>query len=202
MNDPRGDASAAVVAATRRWLEVAVIGLNLCPFARKVTHDERIRYAVSKATSAKALRRDLASELRLLAEADRATIETTLLVSPWALQDFHAFNDFLAQADAVLEESGFDGTLQIASFHPRYQFADSEFDDIENATNRAPFPTLHLLRESSVEFAVRSMDDPATIYERNIATLRALGPQGWARLQASFDPARFDDEAAQNGESA
>lgn len=181
--------TAAIVAATRRWLEVAVIGLNLCPFARPVAGAGRIRYVVSAARSKKRLRIDLIDELKLLAAADPAEVETTLLIHAHALQDFYAFNDFLAEADALLEDLELTGTLQIASFHPHYQFADSNPDDVTNATNRAPYPTLHLLRESSIERAVSSMAEPASIYERNIETMRKLGSAGWQRLQAQFEGA-------------
>lgn len=191
--------TAAVVAATRRWLEVAVVGLNLCPFAKPVLRDDRIRYVVSVATSAKALRHDLRAELQRLAATAPDELETTLLIHPHALQDFYAFNDFLAEADAVLEDLDLAGTLQIASFHPRYQFEGTEVDDIENATNRSPFPTLHLLREASIERAVQSMDDPDAIYRRNIATMRALGVRGWTRLQAQFDADAADDPARDSG---
>jgi hypothetical protein len=187
-DDNREREVAAAVTATRRWLEAAVIGLNLCPFAYPVAKAGRIRYVVSHATTRKALRHDLAEALRELAAADPQTVETTLFVSPWALQDFYAFNDFLAEADAVLEDLGLVGTLQIASFHPQYQFVDSPPDDIANATNRAPYPTLHLLRESSIERAVESMPDPSAIYQHNIATLRGLGEAGWRQLQQQFDP--------------
>lgn len=191
--------TAAIVEATRRWVEVAVVGLNLCPFAKPVLRDGRIRYAVSDATSAKALRKDLAAELDRLAAARPEELETTLLIHPWALQDFYAFNDFLSEADAMLEERDLAGTLQIASFHPRYQFAGTDLDDVENATNRSPFPTLHLLREASIERAVRSMDDPDAIYQRNIATMRALGVLGWARLQAQFEPDHREADPALDG---
>lgn len=181
----------AVVQATRRWLEAAVIGLNLCPFARTVASSGRIRYRVSVARSSRALRGDLVNELRTLAATAPERVETTLLIHPWALQDFFAFNDFLAEADALVEELGLRGDLQVASFHPRYQFAGTGVDDVENGTNRSPYPTLHLLREASIEAALAAFPDPASIYARNIETLRRLGVDGWQKLQASFlaDPA-------------
>jgi hypothetical protein len=178
----------AVVQATQRWLESAVIGLNLCPFARAVASSGRIRYCVSAAGSARSLRGDLENELRALAASEPERVETTLLIHPWALQDFVAFNDFLAEADALVEELGLRGEIQVASFHPRYQFAGSGVDDVENATNRAPYPTLHLLREAGIERALAAFPDPASIYQRNIATLRRLGSEGWQKLQASFAP--------------
>lgn len=176
-----------VLAATRAWLERAVIGLNLCPFARAVYTSGRIRFRVSHARSADALLADLADELRLLAAADPEVTETTLLVLPRALSDFLDFNDFLDVVDAALEALGLADVLQVASFHPHYQFADSEPDDISNYTNRAPYPTLHLLRQASVERAVAAVPDPASIFDANIARLRALGLDGWRRLMADAE---------------
>ena len=178
----------AIVAATRRWIEVAVIGLGLCPFARAATSDDRVRYRVSEARSAHALRADLEDELRRLVAADPADVETSLLIHPWALQDFFAFNDFLGEADTLVEELGLSGTVQVASFHPRYQFAGTAIDDMENCTNRAPYPTLHLLREASIEHALANFPDPDSIYQRNIETLRRLGAAGWKELRSAFAP--------------
>jgi uncharacterized protein len=171
-----------VIAATRNWLEKAVIGLNLCPFARAVYADNRIRYAVSDATTAEALLETLALELQALADADEAMTETTLLIHPLVMGDFLDYNDFLEVADALVADLGFEGVLQVASFHPQYQFADSGAGDVENCTNRSPYPTLHLLRESSVERAVAAHPDTEQIYRDNIKTLRQLGHEGWARL--------------------
>jgi uncharacterized protein len=184
--DADSDRDAPVIAATRRWLEAAVIGLDLCPFAGSVAATGRIRYRVSAARSAGSLRDDLVEELRVLEAADPAQMETTLLIHPWALQDFFAFNDFLAEADAIVEELGRTGAVQIASFHPRYQFTGTDVDDVENCTNRSPFPMLHLLREESVERALAAVGDPSSIYRRNIATMRRIGPAGWERLRAGF----------------
>ena len=184
----------AIVAATRRWIEDAVIGLGLCPFARAVMSGDRVRYRVSDARSAQALRADLEDEMRRLVATDPAEAETSLLIHPWALQDFFAFNDFLGEAEALLEQLGLSGTLQVASFHPRYQFAGTEIDDLENCTNRAPYPTLHLLREASVEQALANFPDPDSIYQRNIATMRRLGAAGWDRLRSTFVPE--DEDAA------
>jgi hypothetical protein len=177
-----------VVAAVRRWVDAAVIGLNLCPFARPVVAGDRVRYRVSHATRPDALGVDLVEELRLLAAADAVTVETTLLIHPWVLSDFLAFNDFLAVAEALVEELGLRGAVQIASFHPGYRFAGTRAEDPGNCTNRAPFPILHLLREASVERALAAIADPAAIYERNIETMRRLGPEGWERLRAQFTP--------------
>lgn len=175
-------ARAEVIDATRLWLERAVIGLNLCPFAKAVHLKRQIRYVVSAAADEEALLADLAHELSLLAEADIEEVETTLLIHPGVLGDFLDFNDFLDVADAAVAELGLEGELQVASFHPAYRFEGSSPDDIENFSNRAPYPTLHLLRESSIDKAVAAFPDAANIYERNIETLRALGPAGWQRL--------------------
>ncbi|GGA70126.1 hypothetical protein GCM10011521_05330 [Arenimonas soli] len=172
----------AVVAATQEWLEKAVIGLNLCPFAKAVHAKRQVRYVVSQAADEEGLLQDLLHELQLLASADPGDIETTLLVHPYVLRDFLDYNDFLDIADAAVEELELDGVLQVASFHPQYQFAESAPDDMANFSNRAPFPTLHLLREDSVDKAVEAFPDADRIYETNIAALRRLGPDGWRAL--------------------
>ena len=171
-----------VIADTRDWVVKAVIGLNLCPFAKAVHVNERIRYVVSDATEPEALLQDLARELLALNRADPDEVDTTLLIHPQVLTDFLDFNDFLDSADALVEELKLDGVLQIADFHPDYQFADSEPDDIANYSNRAPYPTLHILREESITRAVESMPDTASIYENNLETLHRLGHEGWAKL--------------------
>ena len=171
-----------IISATRVWLEKAVIGLDLCPFARAVHVRNQIRYVVSEAETPEELLADLIAELQALAAADPEEIDTTLLIHPRVLEDFLDYNDFLGVAEATVEELGLTGVLQVASFHPRYQFAGTEPDDIENYTNRSPYPILHLLREESVERAVDSFSDTAQIYEKNIETLRRLGPEGWNRL--------------------
>jgi hypothetical protein len=163
-----------------------VIGLDLCPFARAVHSREQIRWVVSGAATPEELLADLLGELRTLADADPAAIDTTLLIHPSVLGDFLDYNDFLGVADAALADLGLQGTLQIASFHPRYQFAGTAPDDVENCTNRSPYPILQLLREASVERAVAAFPDAAAIYEKNIATLRRLGVEGWRRL--GIDP--------------
>ena len=167
---------------TRHWLEAAVIGLNLCPFAKAVHTRGQIRWTESTATDVKSLMTDLVHEIQLLAAADPEAIDTTLLVHPQVLSDFLDYNDFLDLADAALEELGLDGVLQIASFHPRYQFDGTAPDDASNLSNRSPHPTLHLLREDSVERAVAAFPEAEAIFEKNIETLRALGPEGWATL--------------------
>jgi len=168
--------------ATREWLERAVIGLELCPFAKAVHLKRQIRWVESRATDAEALLGELVHELQRLAASDPARVETTLLIHPHALADFDAYNDFLGIADTAVEQLGLEGVLQVASFHPQYRFEGSAADDIANCTNRSPHPTLHLLREASIERALAAFPDAATIYERNIATLRRLGPEGWRRL--------------------
>ena len=167
---------------TRRWLEQAVIGLNLCPFAKAVYAKQQVRFVYSDATTPEQLIEQLGEELLLLRDTPADQVDTTLLVHPHVLQDFLDYNDFLEQADALVEVLELDGELQVASFHPDYQFADSGPDDIENYSNRAPYPTLHLLREDSVSRAVEADPDPDSIVERNYATLRALGHEGWRRL--------------------
>ena len=166
-----------------------MIGLNLCPFAKAVHTKGQIRWVESSARNAHALMAELVHELQLLAAADPDAIDTTLLVHPQVLGDFRDYNDFLDLADAALEELGLDGVLQIASFHPHYQFEGTAPDDVENLSNRSPHPTLHLLREESVERAVAAFPQAETIYEKNIETLRALGVEGWAKLtpQVSAD---------------
>jgi hypothetical protein len=172
----------AVIAATQRWIDRAVIGLNLCPFARAPVAAGRLRLRVSRARDVEALAADLHEEARRLIDTDASAIETTLLIHPYVLEDFLDYNDFLDVADAVLEALDLDGELQIASFHPRYQFADTDADAVENCTNRSPYPILHLLREASIDRAVAVIDDPDTIYRRNIETLRRLGSGGWEAL--------------------
>jgi hypothetical protein len=171
-----------VIAATRTWLEKAVIGLNLCPFAKAVHIKDQVRYVVSAASSAEELLQDLVKELEVLAESNAEKIETTLLIHPYVMNDFLDFNDFLDVADGAVEELDLDGILQVASFHPYYQFADTNIDDIENFTNRSPYPTLHLLREESIDKAVEAFPEADEIYEKNIRTLKDLGLEGWRKL--------------------
>lgn len=173
-----------VIATTHQWLERAVIGLNLCPFAKAAYVKQRVRFTVSAATTDEALLDDLILALQDLHAADPADCETTLLIHPHALKDFLDYNDFLDAADAAIDKLGLEGVIQVASFHPQYQFAGTEIDDIENHTNRAPYPLLHLLREDSIEQAVESYPDVDDIPQRNIATLRRLGREGWARCLA------------------
>ena len=167
---------------TLAWLERAVIGLNLCPFAKAVYVKGQVHVAVSAARTADAVNADLRAELLALLALDAEVRDTTLLVLPQALPDFLDFNDFLDEADAVLDELDPDGDIQIASFHPDYQFGGTEPDDVTNYSNRSPYPILHFLREDSVERAVEAVPEAADIFERNMETLRALGAEGWAAL--------------------
>jgi hypothetical protein len=171
-----------VAGLTQLWLIRAVIGLNLCPFAKRVHVKRQVRYVVSVATEKADIAAELETELRLLAEADPQRIDTTLLILPDALGDFYEYNDFLNTGDRVLKGLHLRGVLQIASFHPDYQFADAGPNDIENYTNRAPFPILHLLREDSIGEVLATYPDPEGIYQRNQETLRGLGQEGWVAL--------------------
>jgi uncharacterized protein len=167
---------------TRVWLEAAVIGLNLCPFAKAVHGKGQIRWVESAATQPRELLGELVAELKTLRDADPEAIDTTLLVCPHALADFLDFNDFLDVAEAALEDLGLDGELQIASFHPQFQFEGTAPDDMGNFSNRSPYPTLHLLREASIDRAVAAFPEADAIYERNIETLERLGLEGWRAL--------------------
>jgi uncharacterized protein len=168
---------------TQAWVRHAVVGLNLCPFAKAPMVKGQISYVVSDATSPQTLLDELCAQMHLLARTDPQQIETTLLIHPNVLGDFAQFNDFLDLAEGALEELGYSGVLQLASFHPLYQFAGSMPHDISNATNRSPYPTLHLLREESLDRAVQAIPNAESIYETNIRALQALGVQGWAALQ-------------------
>lgn len=174
--------TAAAIEDTRIWLERAVIGLNLCPFAKSVHVKGQVHYAVSRADSAQALLEDLIFELKALASHDPSTRDTTLLIAPDCLTDFLDFNDFLAQADQALCDLELDGVLQIADLHPSYQFAGTTADDITNFTNRSPYPTLHLLREDSIDRAVAAFPEAEMIFEKNMQTMEQLGAEGWAAL--------------------
>ena len=171
-----------VTAATRAWIERAVIGLNLCPFAKAVYVRDQIRYTVSAAESPDALLGDLRREARWLAEVDPLEIDTTLIIHPNVLTDFLEYNDFLGDAEEEVARLGLEGVLQVASFHPQYQFADADAADIVNYTNRSPYPMLHLLREESVDRAVAAYPDVEQIYLKNIETMRRLGIPGWKAL--------------------
>jgi hypothetical protein len=170
------------IAVTQRWLERAVIGLNLCPFAKAVQAKGQVRWVLSDAATPGALLEQLGAELLHLRHTPADETDTTLIVHPRVLADFLDYNDFLDTADALVEALELDGVLQVASFHPHYQFAGSAPDDVGNFTNRSPYPTLHLLREDSVSRAVAAFPDPDVIVERNVETLGELGVEGWRKL--------------------
>lgn len=163
-----------LVRSTRNWIEQLVIAFDLCPFASRVVTDYRIRFAVSHAPSIESLLADLLQELHWMKNDPQ--VETSLLIHPDVLADFADYNDFLDLADALLEDSGYEGIFQIASFHPQYQFAGTAPDDVENYTNRSPYPMLHILREDSLARAIDSYEGVDQIPDRNIATLKELGP--------------------------
>ncbi len=167
---------------TQKWLMEAVIGLNLCPFAKAVVVKDKVRYRVCLSSASQDVLQILAEELQFLASAEASPVETTLLIAPYALSEFLDFNDFLGECDALLDSLGLVGELQVADFHPDYQFAGESPQAMGHFTNRSPYPTLHLLRESSLDEAVAVYPDAALIFERNIASLETLGAKGWADL--------------------
>ena len=183
MNDPD-----TVRADTERWLVRAVIGLNLCPFAKAVQAKGLIRIAVSDARRDEALLEELGRELDELVALDAGERETTLLVAPHCLAEFLDFHEFTGRAERLLRKRGLDGVIQLATFHPAFQFAGTDAGDVTNFSNRSPYPTLHLLRESSIDRAVQAFPEAAAIYETNMETLRRLGPQGWAALDVGASP--------------
>jgi uncharacterized protein len=174
-----------VIADTVRWLEKAVIGLNLCPFAKSVHVKGQIHYVVSQATDAEGVAMDLHRELEALAESSPEKRDTTLLILPQALQDFLDFNDFTELADDLVDELDLGGILQVASFHPLFQFEGTDVDDVTNCTNRAPYPILHLLREDSIDKAVDAFPEAEMIYERNMQVLQDMGIEGWLDLDVA-----------------
>ncbi len=182
------DMNTLEIADTVRWLERAVIGLNLCPFAKAPHVKGQIHYVVSQAKGLEGLRDELIEQLQAMAAMPAEARETVLLIVPQMLHDFLEFNDFLDEADGVLQELDMEGEFQVASFHPQFQFADTEPDDITNYTNRSPYPTLHLLREESIDRAVEAFPEAETIYETNMATLEKLGLSGWKALDVGPTP--------------
>ena len=171
-----------IIADVEQWLDEVVIGLDLCPFAARPRREKRVRIAVSHATDEEALLNDLQAELERLSDTPVAELETTLLAIPNMLEDFADYNDFLDAVDLWVEQFGWEGELQVASFHPQYQFADTEADDPGNLTNRSPWPLLHIIREESLEKAIEHYPDVDAIPERNIARMKALGPEERKRL--------------------
>ena len=182
------DTNTLEIADTVRWLERAVIGLNLCPFAKAPHVKGQIHYVVSQAKGLEGLRDELIAQLQAMAALPAEERETVLLIVPQMLHDFLEFNDFLDEADGVLQELDMEGEFQVASFHPQFQFADTEPDDITNFTNRSPYPTLHLLREESIDRAVEACPEAEAIYETNMATLEKLGIRGWQDLDVGPTP--------------
>ena len=183
------DGDAQVVQDMVRWLERAVIGLNLCPFAKGVHQKGQIHYVVCRAHDPGEVLQTLEAELRTLASIPPEVRDTTLVVLPQCLDDFLDFNDFLDESDALLESMELAGVLQIASFHPYFRFAGTAEDDVSNCTNRAPWPTLHLLREESIGRAVQAFPEAESIFERNVARLEALGTAGWKALEVGAQAA-------------
>ena len=173
---------AQAIADTQAWVDKAVIGLNLCPFAKAVVTKKQLRYVVCMDSEPEQVLKMLQEEMQLLINTDAALLDTTLLIAPNLLPDFLEFNEFLFDCDSVLLSMELEGVLQIADFHPRYQFAGTQADDISNFTNRAPYPTLHLLREESIDKAVAAFPDASLIYERNVKVLEDLGREGWESL--------------------
>lgn len=171
-----------VLARSRAWLEKAVIGLNLCPFAKAVYVKDRVRLVVSRARHTDDLLEELDRELDLLVATPAEQVDTTLLIHPTLFEDFLDFNDFMEIAEGVVGEHALEGVVQLAFFHPQFQFEGTEPEDISNFTNRAPYPMLHLLREDSIERAIEGFVDPDAIYQDNIRTLEKLGHEGWRKL--------------------
>ena len=184
MRPPELDHDSAI-AATRAWVERAIIGLNLCPFAQAVYLRDQVRFVVSEARTPGALCRDLEAELRFLSAAAPEVVDTTLLIHPRVLDDFLDYNEFLDVAEASVDRLGLEGVIQVASFHPGYQFAGTAPDDVTNFTNRSPYPILHLLREASVDRAVAAFPETGEIYQRNMEAMRRLGVAGWVALGLS-----------------
>lgn len=180
MSTPTTDS--LVIQHTQTWLEKAIIGLNLCPFAKAVYVKDQVRIVVSHAKHLDGFLEDLDRELLHLAECDPNVTDTTLLIHPNLFADFLTFNDMVFVADQAVEEHDLSGVLQIAPFHPQFQFDGTDADDISNYTNRSPYPTLHLIRESSIDKAVAAIPNADAIFERNIALLEEMGHEGWAKL--------------------
>lgn len=174
--------SATVTDHTRQWLEKAVIGLNLCPFAKAPHVKNLVRISVSQARHLDGFLEDLDRELQLLGDTPADELETTLLVHPTLFPDFDTFNQMLDIADATVVDNGLEGIVQIAPFHPDFQFEGTDSDDIGNYTNRSPYPTLHLIREDSIAKAAQAFPDASAIFERNIALLEKMGHEGWDKL--------------------
>lgn len=190
--------SATVTDHTRQWLEKAVIGLNLCPFAKASHVKNLVRISVSQARHLDGFLEDLDRELQLLGDTPADELETTLLVHPTLFPDFDTFNQMLDIADAAVVDNGLEGIVQIAPFHPDFQFEGTDSDDIGNYTNRSPYPTLHLIREDSIAKAAQAFPDASAIFERNIALLEEMGHEGWDKLDIPRCP--FDHGKSKESE--
>lgn len=163
------------ISHTRNWIESIVIGLNLCPFAKGVVHQEKVRYRISLANRYEDLLEDLLNEIQFLLDNEPEEVETSVIIHPNALTDFEDYLGFLDLAEEILEEGELEDMIQIAGFHPDYLFADSDTHDPANYTNRSPYPMLHLLRAQSLESAIEAYGDTSAIPERNIELMRDLG---------------------------
>ena len=190
--------SATVTDHTRQWLEKAVIGLNLCPFAKAPHVKNLVRISVSQARHLDGFLEDLDRELQLLGNTPADGLETTVLVHPTLFPDFDTFNQMLDIADAAVVDNGLEGIVQIAPFHPDFQFEGTDSDDISNYTNRSPYPTLHLIREDSIAKAAQAFPDASAIFERNIALLEEMGHEGWDKLDIPRCP--FDHGKSKESE--
>ncbi len=164
------------------WLERVVIGLNLCPFARKPYEDERIRIVTELANDYDSILERLLAELSYLQDDNQQKVETTLVVVPNTLEDFNEYLACLADVNQLLISQGYEGALQVASFHPNYQFAGTRASDQSNLTNRAPFPVFHLIREDSLERALDGFEHAELIPERNIKLMNSMPEEGVADL--------------------
>ena len=165
--------SQTVIRETKNWVLQVVIGLNLCPFAKKEFDQDKIRFSTYEGQTDEGLMDMLQTELELL-QSD-STIETTLLIHPYVLSDFYTYYGFLDKVEHYLLDSDLNIDFQVASFHPEYQFEDTNIDDVENYTNRSPYPMLHLLREHSLDRAIDLHSDTSKIPERNQRLLREMG---------------------------
>ncbi len=175
-----------VISRTRRWLANAVVGLNLCPFAKAVMVKGQVHFVVTPAAGWSHLLEALEREVDGLLACPPEQRDTTLLIAPQAMPDFFEFNGFMGEAERLLVRRELEGVLQLAHFHPQFEFAGANPDDIAHFTNRTPYPTLHLLRADSITRAVQAFPDASAIYDTNISTLRRLGPEGWARLSQEW----------------
>ncbi len=172
----------SIVDETKNWVEKLVIGVNLCPFAKLPFQQDRIRFVEVQSEDEADLIRTLLQEMSDLVEQPAAQLETTLIIFPNQLNEFADYLEFVAYADELLQEAELTGILQIASFHPRYQFANTGKDDVENYTNRSPYPMLHLIREESIERVLENFPDPEQIPLRNVAKMKELGHEGVRRI--------------------